>query len=167
MAVGGPADALTERTDYALYVVTAAGDGERAGCLAGFVTQCSIDPVRFVVCVSRANRTFEVVRRARTVGLHLLGSDQGEVASLFGEATGDDIDKFAAVRWRSGQTGAPLLSECAAWIEGRIEDRMDLGDHQGLLVTPVAGGAGPCRGRLTYQSAPPLEPGHPAGERRD
>ena len=34
------------------------------------------------------------------------------------------IDKFGEVRWAQGVTGAPVLAECAAWIEGRVIDRM-------------------------------------------
>lgn len=160
----GAASALVRTVDYPMWVVTAAADGEMSGCLAGFVTQCSIEPVRFVVCVSRANHTFGVVQRAGGLALHLLGRDQFDTASLFGEATGDEVDKFANCRWSAGSTGAPLLAECAAWIEGPILTRLDAGDHQALLVSPVAGGAGPCPGVLTFQHARGLEPGHPSDD---
>ena len=42
--------ALTSALDYPMFIVTVAPDGGRAGCLVGFATQCSIDPVRFLVC---------------------------------------------------------------------------------------------------------------------
>lgn len=37
-------EALTAALDYPMFVVTVAAGGERAGCLVGFATQCSIDP---------------------------------------------------------------------------------------------------------------------------
>ena len=39
-----------------MFVVTAvdANTGARSGCLVGFVTQCSLDPMRFLVCLARA-----------------------------------------------------------------------------------------------------------------
>ena len=74
--------AFTDRTDYPLTVVTTIGpDGELSGCLAGFTTQCSIDPLRFLVCISRVNHTFDVVSRATMLALHLLGEDQVDTAS--------------------------------------------------------------------------------------
>jgi flavin reductase (DIM6/NTAB) family NADH-FMN oxidoreductase RutF len=156
------ASALTDRVDQAMFVITAAnGDGEHSGCLAGFVTQCSIDPTRFLVCVSRVNHTFGVVQSASAIGLHLLGGDQAGLASLFGELTGDDVDKFAHCRWSPGRMGAPILAECAAWIEGSIDARFDAGDHQALLVAPVDGGPGPCAGTLVSQQARDFDPGHP------
>ncbi len=163
----GTTEPLVERTDSSLFVVTAAdGAGEQAGCLAEFVTQCSIDPVRFLVCLSHANRTFDVAGRADGIALHLLGEEQTDMASLFGETTGDEVDKFARCRWRTGDTGAPVLTDCAAWIEGPVHTRLDVGDHDALLMTPTAGGPGPCAGVLTARATRPLQPGHPADDER-
>ena len=157
------ADAFVDRTVYPLVVVTTvAADGERSGCLAGFLTQCSIDPVRFLVCISRANRTFEVVTRASVLALHLLGEDQDSEASLFGEETGDRTDKFARTRWHPGTLGVPVLDECAAWLVVGIVRRVDVGDHLGLVAYPIDGGPGTHGGVLSNRNAPPLEAGHPA-----
>ena len=157
------AGAFTSSTDYPLLVVTSAGaDGERGGCLAGFASQCSIDPPRFLVCISRANRTFGIIHGARLLALHLLGEYQGEIASLFGEETGDAIDKFADLGWHPGPGGVPLLDDCAAWMVVEILRRIDVGDHEAQLTAPVKSGSGNRPGLLTFRNAPPLEAGHPA-----
>jgi len=91
-------DDLTEKVDYPLYIVTASSGEEMSGCLAGFVTQSSIKPVRFIVCISRVNHTYGVADRGTALGLHLLGSDQRDLAMLFGEASGDSIAKFGSFR---------------------------------------------------------------------
>ena len=156
--------AFTGRTDYPLIVVTtAAPDGERSGCLAGFTTQCSIDPMRFLVCLSLVNHTFDVATRATVLGLHLLGQDQVATASLFGEVSGDTVDKFAGTAWHPGPAGVPILNDCAAWMAVSIVERIDVGDHQAIVASPLDAGPGPARGLLTYGSAPSLDPGHPAG----
>jgi len=149
-----------------MFVVTASAGGETSGCLAGFVTQCSIDPARFLVCVSKLNHTYGVAARAPALGLHLLGEDQLDLASVFGELTGDDSDKLAAVAWHPGPLGAPVLEECAAWIEGAVLERIDLGDHVGHLVEPRSGGGGGHPGELRYSAARRLHPGHPPEEAR-
>src|SRR5690606_8349284 len=48
-------DRFTDALDYPMYVVTAEADGERAGCLVGFGSQCSMRPARFMVWVSELN----------------------------------------------------------------------------------------------------------------
>jgi len=156
-------DGFTSATDYPLMVVTAGTpDGERSGCVAGFVTQCSIEPPRFLVCVSTVNHTFPVVERADGLALHLLGSDQTGLARLFGEQTGDRTDKFARCRWRTGLHHAPVLTECAAWLEGSILGHVSVGDHEAFLFQPETGGRGTRGGLLTVKSAPDLHAGHPA-----
>ncbi len=156
-------DAFTRSADYPLMVVTVgSSDGEISGCLAGFVTQCSIQPPRFLVCVSKVNHTYFVAERATGIALHLLGGDQADLASLFGEQTGDTVDKFEHCQWRPGAVGAPILTDCAAWLEGLIISRSSVGDHHALLIRPQAGGSGSHTGLLTLKSAPTFRPGHPA-----
>jgi len=156
-------DPFIERTDYPLVVVTTASpDGERSGCLAGFTTQCSIEPPRFLVCISKINHTFDVVTRSEVLALHLLGEDQGDVASLFGEKTGDAVDKFANIGWRADALGVPVIDECAAWLVVGILRRINAGDHTALMTFPIVGGPGPRPGLLTLRSVPTLKAGHPA-----
>lgn len=150
--------------DYPLYVVTVASAGERAGCLVGFASQCSIGPERFMIWLSRANHTFGVARSAALLGVHLLGRDQYALAELFGGRTGDRFDKFGHVRWYEGEGGTPVLTDAPAWFVGRVEGRTDGGDHVGFLLTPVTGG-GPRAGRgdpLRLSDAAGLTAGHPA-----
>lgn len=46
-------DEFTELLDAPMYVVTTAVDHERSGCLVGFTSQCSLDPVRLMSPTSR------------------------------------------------------------------------------------------------------------------
>jgi flavin reductase (DIM6/NTAB) family NADH-FMN oxidoreductase RutF len=152
-----------QRLDCPYYVITVrAPDEEMSGCLATFVTRCSIDPPNFIGCVSRANHTWGVAVRSTAMGLHLLGADQEDVARLFGEETGDVVDKFADVDWRLGTTGAPLLADVAVAVEGTILGHFSVGDHEAFLVRATRAAAGPGEGLLMLRSGPPLHPGHPA-----
>ena len=155
-------DAIAELADYPLYVVTTSVSDRVSGCLAGFVTQCSIRPLRFIVCVSKANVTYGIAERSKSLALHLLGSDQGDVASLFGEVSGHEAEKFAKVEWSRGVTGAPVLADCAAWVEGSIINRMSSGDHEAFLMSVTDGGVGNHTGRFMLHDAGDFEAGQPA-----
>jgi flavin reductase (DIM6/NTAB) family NADH-FMN oxidoreductase RutF len=151
-----------ERVDYPYYVLTVrTPDAEMSGCLAGFVTQCSIDPPNFLVCISRVNHTFAVAEHALAMGMHLLGRDQEDMARLFGEETGDLVDKFAQCDWRLGATGAPLLADSAVSMEGHILGHSSVGDHEAFLVRGERSVEGGHSGLLTYRTAPHFVPGHP------
>lgn len=162
MSSEDPAAALGDRVDNPIYVVCVCHDGQRAGCVAGYVTQCSLDPVRFLVCISKANYTYGVASRSEALSLHLLGSEQHDLAVLFGHLTGDTSDKFSQCEWTTGETGAPLLRKCAAWMEGSVMARHDVGDHVAFLVSPIRGGAGPEEGQLTVKQTSDIEAGHTA-----
>ena len=154
--------AFSERVEFSLFVVTTGNrGGEMSGCLAGFVTRCSIGPPRFLVCISKVNHTYFVAERSDSLVIHLLGREQLALASLFGEQTGDVVAKFEQCRWHRGSLGAPVLDDCAAWVEGTIMDRYGVGDHQAVLMRPVDGGAGGQEGILTIRDAPSLQAGHP------
>lgn len=151
--------------DFPMYVVTtaAADDGERSGCLVGFATQCSIEPPRFLVCVSSANHTAGVAARADHLAVHLVPRDRHDLATLFGEETGDVVDKFARTRWSAGPGGVPLLDDCPARFVGAILDRVPLGDHVGYVLDPVvAAGSVRTGDYVTFRDVQGIDPGHPA-----
>ncbi|WP_244291372.1 flavin reductase family protein [Streptomyces subrutilus] len=162
----GKLDAFTEVLDYPMYVVTTAAGDQRAGCLVGFASQCSIDPPRFMVWLSKANRTYRIARQASHLAVHTLRKDQKRTADLFGSRTGDDdVDKFADIAWRPSPHGAsPLLDDACAWFVGRIEELIDGGDHVGFLLSPVEQSPpGPTRPPLLLLGdVQDLTPGHPA-----
>jgi flavin reductase (DIM6/NTAB) family NADH-FMN oxidoreductase RutF len=143
-------------------VTTLAGDGERSGCLVGFATQCSIHPPRFLTCISKVNHTFGVVQRSNAVVVHFLGTDQRELAAVFGHETGDQVDKFSEVEWSPGPEEIPVLAGVPGWFAARILDRFDLGDHVGLWLDPFAAEDRNGPVDLGFQAVKPVEPGHPA-----
>ncbi|MCI3273563.1 flavin reductase family protein [Streptomyces cylindrosporus] len=157
-------DAFTDRLDPEMCVVTAAVGERRSGCLVGFFSQCSLEPVRFTVWLSTANHTYETARAAGCLGVHLLTRDQHDLAALFGGECGADSDKFAQVRWTQGYGGAVVLTDVAAWFVGRIERCLDAGgDHVGFVVEPVQWGGRREGPLLRLRQTLDIDPGHPAG----
>lgn len=155
-------DAFVNGLDHAMYVVTAASLGQRAGCLVGFVSQVSIDPPRLLACISVANHTYDVARHAGVLAVHVLGHDQTELAELFGSTTGDESDKFAHCRWEAGLDEVPLLVDCSRWMVGSILEKIPLGDHVGFLLDPVETQHHDHRDVLMFHDVTNLTPGHPA-----
>jgi flavin reductase (DIM6/NTAB) family NADH-FMN oxidoreductase RutF len=154
--------ALVADADYPMFIVTAAAGRLRAGCLVGFVTQASIDPPRLLTLVSKANRTYRLARRSSRLAVHFLHEANRDLASLFGEHTGDDVDKFAQCSWRPGPDAVPLLEGTRGWVLCDVRRRMDAGDHVAHLLDVVAGAVQRPGGQLSYQQVRDLPAGHPA-----
>jgi flavin reductase (DIM6/NTAB) family NADH-FMN oxidoreductase RutF len=155
-------DGLVGDLDYPMFIVTAFAGGERAGCLIGFATQTSIDPPRFLVCLSVKNRTYRVGRGAEVLGVHLVPAEATELAELFGGETGDEVDKFARVAWHEGPGGVPVLEDCDNWFAGRVLERVEAGDHVAFLLEPIAAAQGTPASMFTFHRAKRIPPGHEA-----
>ena len=148
---------MLDELDYPMFIATVPGDG----CLIGFATQCSIDPLRFLVCVSNKNKTYRLARDATHMALHVVPEDREDLAELFGGETADESDKLARVEWRPGPGGAPIVAGLESWFAGRVVQRIDYdGDHTGFVLSPVAAQADGDGDELSFQEAKDIEPGH-------
>ena len=158
----GTFGSLMGELDYPMFIVTtvAEDDGERAGCLVGFATQISIKPPRFLAGLSDKNKTFRVAQRAGHLAVHFVPADGEAIAELFGSKTGDEVDKFARCVWHEGPAGVPILDDLPNRFVGRIVERVHGGDHQALILEPIAAEREAEEEELTFHRAKRLEPGH-------
>lgn len=161
-AVTSTFDELVGQLDYSMFIVTAAADGARSGCLVGFASQSSIVPPRFLVCLSRTNRTYRVARGSAALAVHFVPADASALAELFGGQTGDDVDKFARCTWHEGPEGLPVLDDCGDWFAGRVLHEFDLGDHVGFLLDPFEAHCAQRGPQFPFHRAKRIDPGHPA-----
>ncbi|MCU1467236.1 MAG: putative oxidoreductase [Actinomycetia bacterium] len=152
---------IVAELDYPMIIATTADGTERAGCLIGFSTQCSIKPPRYAVLISTKNRTAEVAVRAEIIVVHILRPGDKPLARVFGEETGDDVPKFDQCSWKPGPGGVPVIDDCD-WFAGRIMRRVDVGDHvlHALDVIDEGDATRAERGQLGFQAVRDLHAGH-------
>jgi flavin reductase (DIM6/NTAB) family NADH-FMN oxidoreductase RutF len=154
---------LISLLDYPMFVVTTHAGDENAGCLVGFATQVSIRPPRFLVGLSKRNRTYRVATQSEHLAVHLVPRNQTDLARLFGAETGDEINKFERCQWQAGPEGMPVLTEAVAWFTGKILNRIDVGDHVAHLLEPTAAQApDQFDGLVTFADVKDIDPGHDA-----
>ncbi len=157
---------LVAHLDPAMAVVTTASSGERAGCLIGFHAQCSIDPNRYVIWLSKANHTFRVGVHASSFAVHFLGQDDMELARLFGTTSGDRVDKFRSVDWSPGPGTVPLLEGSQNRFAADRVALLDEGsDHVCLVLAPTEVSAADTFRPLRLSQVEHLQPGHDSEER--
>ena len=163
MDCGEAFHALVGGIDYPMFIVTTEAEGERSGCLVGFVTQGSIDPARMVVMLSKNNHTYRVAARATELVVHFLHEGNQALSELFGEETGDQTDKFSQCRWsRVDGVGAPVLDGTRGFAAGSILDRMDAGDHVAHRVEVRAARLEADVPQLAFSMVRGMHPGHEA-----
>lgn len=126
--------------DWPMVVVTAADGDEWAGCAVGFHGRCSVDPPRYALWLSRANRTYRVALRSGFLGVHLLEGRDRDLGAWFAGTSGDDDDKFRGVAATPGSGGAPVLTGLPVRFVGRTVEVLDggVGDHVCFVVEPIS-----------------------------
>lgn len=153
---------LADRLSPLMAVVTTVASDQRSGCLVGFHSQCSLDPPRYAVWLSKANHTYHVAQHAEFLAVHFLTDGQHDLAELFGHRTGDEVDKFERCSWIRGPGGLPLLDQCPDRVVARKVDWVDVGgDHVCVVLDPVDASTGDGTPHwLGLQQTTDIEPGH-------
>jgi len=112
-------------------VIAALVDDVPAGLAANSFVSVSLDPPMVSVCVAHTSTTWPVLRRARRLGVSVLGADQEHVGRRL-SARG--VDRFAELRLRTSPDGAILLDGSSAWLDCEIEREIPAGDHDIVLL---------------------------------
>jgi 3-hydroxy-9,10-secoandrosta-1,3,5(10)-triene-9,17-dione monooxygenase reductase component len=105
--------------------VAAAPGGEPAGLIVNSLTSVSLDPPLVSFCASRSSLTWSRMRRARRLGISVLGRRHEAFAR---RATPAGADRFAGGEWELVR-GVPVLSHALAWLECEIASEHGAGDH--------------------------------------
>ena len=122
-----------------VYVVGVA-DGERRNAFtAAWLMQVSFDPLLLALSVNPGHASFPLLVRGGALAVSVLSRNQLDLARHFGTRSGRETDKLAGVSWHTGRTGAPILTEAAAYLECRVTGRIPAGDHEIVIARPVAG----------------------------
>ena len=120
-------------------VVTATdADGEPLGLTVNSFTSVSLEPPLVLVCIDRGSSSHDGLLEADHFGVSILSTDQHLLAHRF--ASEDPARRFQEVTWREGPRGSPILDEAVAWLECRVHEVHEGGDHSILLGRVTATG---------------------------
>jgi flavin reductase (DIM6/NTAB) family NADH-FMN oxidoreductase RutF len=89
-------------------------------------TSVSLDPTLVSVCADRGSTTWPQLAAAPWLGVSILGAGHVDVCQALSRKTGD---RFAGVTWHSTPRGAVLIDGSPLWIECRVYDVLEAGDH--------------------------------------
>ncbi len=108
----------------------------------------SLHPPLVALAPSRNSTSWPRVAASPAFCVNVLSAGQEPLARTFSNAGGD---KFSGVAWAPGPTGAPHLEGALAWIDCRLEDVHDGGDHLLAVGRVVALRSAPGRPLVFYR----------------
>lgn len=122
---------------YGLYVLTAEdAEGNVAAATVNWVTQTSFEPPLLAVGVKADSGAHALIKSTQTFALSVLGKGQQAQAYAFFKPVQKDGDSLGGQPVRAGTTGAPILVDAPAFVECRLVDTVERGDHS-LFVGEV------------------------------
>ncbi len=127
---------LFERIARDVWIVTAAHADRRGGLVATFVAPASIVPEmpRITAGIAKTHETWKLIEASGAFAVHLIDASQAELVWRFGLQSSRDVDKFAGLEVGTAATGSPILRDALAWLDCRVETRMETGDRTVYLA---------------------------------
>ena len=134
---------------YGLYVL-GTRDGDRFNAAAvNWVTQASFKPPLLAMGIKTDSEAFQHLKNAGTFALSILGTGQKDTAFAFFKPTDRQEDTINGHPFETLETGAPVLVDAPAWVEGRVTDIVERGDHGVVVAEVIAAGVRQEMGVLT------------------
>lgn len=109
-------------------LVTTRVGGEPWGMTANSFTSISLDPPLVMVSVGHGLTTNKSIREHGAFAVNILRADQMPIAQLFARRDRTP-EQFKDFPWRPGVTQSPVLEDCLGWVDCRLHDVTEQGDH--------------------------------------
>jgi len=95
-----------------------------------------------VVGVKADSHPHPVIKEAKAFALNVLGKDQGPTAFTFFKPATVEGQKISGEPFHTGSTGAPILDRAPAFVECRLVESIERGDHSIFVGEVVEAGVG-------------------------
>ena len=122
--------------------------GEPFGLTANAFTSLSLDPPLILICVDKSAQCYSCFAGANAFTVNFLGEDQEEISRRFATK---GADKFAGLNWREGSNGAAVLDGAIGYLECKITQSYEGGDHTIIIGEVLAGTASGDRPLLFFK----------------
>jgi flavin reductase (DIM6/NTAB) family NADH-FMN oxidoreductase RutF len=127
---------IFDRLDRELWLITARADERSSGLIATYVSRLSLVPTlpRVTIALAKHHFTHELIEASHAFCMHLVGKDIIDWVWRFGIRSGREVDKLRGLATTTGVSGSPILAGAPAWMDCRVEARMDTGDRTVYLA---------------------------------
>jgi len=139
-AKGSQADRTAQavgRIVGSLCIVTTQQEEVKGGMLASWVSQATFNPPGLTIAVAKDRAVESLLHSGSSFVLNILqeGNDS-RLKKHFLKPFAPGEDRFAGLETKEADNGSPILEDALAYLECRVDNRMECGDH--WLVYAIA-----------------------------
>lgn len=111
-------------------MITTRGEAHDYGMTATAFSSVSLDPPLVLVCVISGSLGAEVIPQNGCFAANILSSGQDAISNYFASRDRPrGRDAFAEIPHREVVTGAPVFDDVAAFLDCRLTETHEAGDH--------------------------------------
>lgn len=144
---------LLQMVPHGLYVLTSRTPFDQVASTVSWLTQASFQPPLLVLALRRDTDTYQVVHQAGAFILNILGKDQASIAQKFFKHAELKENSLSGEAFEiSPVLGFPYFPHLAGYLECRVTDEVDRGDHTVLLAQVVGAELKSAQGPLLLSS---------------
>jgi flavin reductase (DIM6/NTAB) family NADH-FMN oxidoreductase RutF len=104
--------------------------------VSGFVG-LSLEPPLVLISIGQELQSHALLKESQAFVVNFLRDDQRDLSDKFAGRWGH-VDRFHGLATHPEVTGAPVLEDCAAWMDCRIVSAYQAGDHAIYIGEVVA-----------------------------
>lgn len=108
-------------------VITANTPDGPVGMTVQSLVSISLDPPLVLFSPQKTSTTWPLIQRAGSFCANILPTDHQELGMRFARSSAGA--RFDGVDWQPGMTGAPVLDGALAFVECRVDQVHEAGDH--------------------------------------
>ena len=114
-------------------LITCQGKDGKANALAiAWIVPVSMNPPMLVFAVSKERHSYKLIEQTREFVVNIAGFDMARQVLYCGRKSGKEVNKFKETGLTAGKAkkvSVPIINECVAHLECRVEDTIPTGDH--------------------------------------
>lgn len=105
-----------------------------------WTTQVSFQPPLVVIGVKKDSKPFGLLKSGRKFALSFLESGQRDLAFAFFKSVAPENGKFGDYAYETAETGCPIISDAASWVEAEVLSIDETGDHAAVVGRVINAG---------------------------
>jgi len=132
---------MLRKIPHGLYICGVKDDDNLNGFTVSWLMQSSFEPPLVVNCIKRETGSHEMLKKNGVFSVSFLESGQKDMAAKFFKPQSRVGNKFADVEFYEGEaTGCPIISDSLGYIECKVVDSVEKGDHSVYVGEVIAAG---------------------------
>jgi len=132
---------MLRKIPHGLYICGVKDDDNLNGFTVSWLMQSSFEPPLVVNCIKRETGSHEMLKKNGVFSISFLENGQKDMAAKFFKPQSRVGNKFADVEFYEGEaTGCPIISDSLGYIECKVVDSVEKGDHSVYVGEVIAAG---------------------------